>query len=585
TMSSGLLSSCLYSPGALKRSALENLFVGRDNLMDDVIERICSSVSGDQKHHILLVGPRGCGKTHFLSLAGHRLDDWLAANRGDERAAVIQLREEEWGIASYLDFVVRLLQELAEQQGEINAQIARVYQLFAINAEEAEKAAVELLHQSVGDRTLILFCENLADLLSGLGREGQQKWRATIQQDGNWAIVATTAALSASLARQDNPFYGFFAIRKLQMLDPETGLKFLIKKAIHAGKEDVAQFLRTPLGRARSRAIHHFAGGNHRTYGILFDFFDRQSLEDLVTPFLQMADDLTPYYQDRMRVLPPAQRKIVEFLIQKADAVTVKDTALSCLMSQQTAAKQISDLVGKGYVVCERVGRNTFCELAEPLMRICAQLKDNCAKHYSLFVEFLRHWFAVSELEKLQMQAASDLNQTHIRQALSRFHDDRREPLRQALAKEVDQHLANEDYEGAAKALETTLQNHDSEQDHETLVYVWVEAAKHDRAVAAGQRAAQKYPQNADIHYWLARAHLLENDFAAAGKAIKKSISIDCEESAYLCLNADILLGLGRFEEAIANAQQLLNKEPEHWHSLQQIITTACSKSLPLWLS
>ena len=42
---------------------------------------------------------------------------------------------------------------------------------------------------------------------------------------------------------------------------------------------------------------------------------------------MHMVDDLTPYYQDRMRPLPPTQRKIVEFLCLQGKPTTVKDIA------------------------------------------------------------------------------------------------------------------------------------------------------------------------------------------------------------------------------------------------------------------
>ena len=111
------------------------------------------------------------------------------------------------------------------------------------------------------------------------------------------------------------------------------------------------------------------------------------------------SDDLTPYYQDRMRQLAPAQRKIVEFLCLKGKPTTIKDIATPCLMSQQTAAKQVGELETAGFINRTRVGRNTYCELSEPLMRICIEVKDNKTQHFRLFVEFLRHWFTNREIE------------------------------------------------------------------------------------------------------------------------------------------------------------------------------------------
>ncbi len=397
-MRHGFLRSSRYSPGNMNRESLEALFVGRGDVMEDVLSRVDTSIRSPEKHYVLLVGPRGSGKTHFLVLAYHRLMDRFDTVNARDRVAVALLKEEEWGVASFLDLVVRILRALADRAPDFDARIVGIYERFSKDPAEAEALAVELLRQHTRGKTLLLLCENLVDLFHGLGEEGQKRWRATIQEDGNWAIVASTPSLFAAVTLQDNPFYGFFTIRALEKIDFDTGLDLLVKKAVHEGKRELADFLRTPLGRARARAIHHLAAGNHRAYVVLFDFLDKESLDDLVRPFMDMVDDLTPYYQDRMRQLPPAQRKIVEFLCLQGRPATIKDVSTPCLMSHQTAAKQIGELHAAGFVSRTRIGRNTFCELSEPLMRICIEVKDNKTRHFRLFVEFLRHWFTNREL-------------------------------------------------------------------------------------------------------------------------------------------------------------------------------------------
>ena len=399
-MRHGFLRSSRYSPGNMNRESLEALFVGRSDVMEDVLSRVDTSIRSQQKHYVLLVGPRGSGKTHFLVLAYHRLMDRFDTADARDRVAVALLKEEEWGVASFLDLVVRILRALADRAPDLDAKIVGIYDRFSKDPAEAEALAVGLLRQHTRGKTLLLLCENLVDLFHGLGEEGQKRWRAAIQEAGNWAIVASTPSLFAAVTLQDNPFYGFFTIRALEKIDFDTGLDLLARKAVHEGKRELADFLRTPLGRARARAIHHLAAGNHRAYVVLFDFLDKESLNDLVRPFMDMVDDLTPYYQDRMRQLPPAQRKIVEFLCLQGKPATIKDVSTPCLMSQQTAAKQIGELHAAGFVSRTRIGRNTFCELSEPLMRICIEVKDNKTRHFRLFVEFLRHWFTNRELER-----------------------------------------------------------------------------------------------------------------------------------------------------------------------------------------
>ena len=399
-MRTGFLRSSRYSPGNMDRESLEALFVGRGDLMEDVLDRVTKSVLGKGKHYILLVGPRGSGKTHFLTLAHHRLVDRLHAANALGSVAVALLKEEEWGVASFLDFVVRILRALADQAPELDAEIAAVYDRFSKDAAEAEALALARLRQHTRGKTLLLLCENLVDLFDGLGEEGQKRWRSAIQEDGNWAIVASTPLLFSAVTLQDNPFYGFFTIRSLERIDFDTALELLAKKATHEGKTALAASLRTPLGRARARAIHHLAAGNHRAYVVLVDFLNKETLDDLVQPFMHMVDDLTPYYQDRLRQFAPAQRKIVEFLCLEGKPKTIKEISTPCLMSQQTTAKQVGELHAAGFVSRTRIGRNTYCELSDPLMRICIEVKDNKTEHLRLFIELLRHWFDAEAAER-----------------------------------------------------------------------------------------------------------------------------------------------------------------------------------------
>ena len=585
-MRQGFLRSSRYSPGNMDRESLEALFVGRGHVMEDVLSRVTTSIRSPEKHCILLVGPRGSGKTHLLALAYHRLMDRVDAADASGSVAVALLNEEEWGVASFLDLVVRILRALAGQIPDLDAEIAGIYDRFSKDPANAETLAVSLLRQHTRSKTLLVLCENLVDLFHGLGDEGQKRWRALIQEDGNWTIVASTPALFAAITLQDNPFYGFFTIRALKKIDFDTGLELLAKKAVHEGKTELASFLRTPLGRARARAVHHLAAGNHRAYVVLFDFLDKESLDDLVGPFMHMVDDLTPYYQDRMRQLPPAQRKIVEFLCLQGRPTTIKDISTPCLMSHQTTAKQIGELRAAGFVSRTRFGRNTFCELSEPLMRICIEVKDNKTQHLRLFVEFLRHWFTTRELERRRAVIQHNvhtaaLDRIHIEEAVRCSLADRHEPFVDALHDEAERCWDVGDYKGLAEIQETLARDGGSADDYCIWIYALVRWGDGKSAIAAGLEAVAKYPDNAAIQYDFAHAYFIEDRFIEALSAIDRAIALNGADSAYLCIRAGILLGLNRFEEAIQDAQAVLDKEPDHWHSFQQMLNAAVAMDRP----
>ncbi|NJM27638.1 MAG: winged helix-turn-helix transcriptional regulator, partial [Pseudanabaena sp. RU_4_16] len=141
------------------------------------------------------------------------------------------------------------------------------------------------------------------------------------------------------------------------------------------GDRELASFIQTATGRARIRAVNHLAGGNHRVYIIFSQFLTRESLDELVTPFMRMLDDLTPYYQSRMKELSNQQRKIMELLVDRRQAVMVKDIGDACFIDQRAVASQLRELKKKGYVVSSEVGRESFYELSEVLMRFCLEVK------------------------------------------------------------------------------------------------------------------------------------------------------------------------------------------------------------------
>ena len=585
-MRNGFLRGSRYSPGNMDRESLEALFVGRDNVMQSVLSRIMKSVRSTHKHYVLLVGPRGSGKTHLLALAYHLLMDRIASAKAHDKVAVALLNEEEWGVASFLDLVVRILNALADQAPELIADINDIYDRFSKDPAGAEAFAIARLRQHTHGKTLLLLCENLADLFDGLGKEGQQRWRAAIQEDGNWAIVASTPSLFAGVALQNNPFYGFFTIRALDKIDFDTGLDLLAKKAVHEGKTELADFLRQPLGRARVRAIHHLAAGNYRAYVVLFDFLDKESLDDLVRPFMEMVDDLTPYYQDRMRQLPPAQRKIVEFLCRQGTPATIKDISTPCLMSHQTAAKQIGELADAGFVTRTRTGRNTFCELSEPLMRICIEVKDNKTQHFRLFVEFLRHWFTNSELEKRHSEFECGSHRTedrvHVAEAVRCSRADKHDPVLEAMNEEGIRAWEADDYASLAIIQEKLVrESGGTALDYDVWLFALMETGETKIAIDVGHEAVAKHPDYAENHWSLAHALYDDVRFAEALVSIDRAITIDKDNAAYRCFRAEILQNLERFEDAIEEAQAVLNIEPGHWHSFEQMIDASVALGRP----
>jgi tetratricopeptide (TPR) repeat protein len=388
-----------FTPSLMSHQELEMILVQRQDLAQELFEKILLSATTPAKHYALLIGMRGMGKTHLVALIYYRLlAEFTKTPTLKDKLAIAWLREEEWGVDSWLDLVSRILRALAVEEPQSKLLLEELRRISIEDSiDRAAANATRLLKEAIGDRTLLLIVENLDDLFKGLGEAGQQQFRSFLQAEQCCTILATTPALFTAVQSRTKPFFGFFNPIHLDRLTVPEAIEMLGKIATLGGQEDLANFLQTPLGRARVRAVHHLAGGNPRVYILFSQFITRDALDNLVEAFMKMLDDLTPYYQARMKELSNQQRKIVELLVDRRYPVMVKEIAADCFIDAGTAASQLRELRKLGYVEAEQNGRESFYELREVLMRLCLEVKKQWGQWVEIFVEFLKIWYPLSE--------------------------------------------------------------------------------------------------------------------------------------------------------------------------------------------
>jgi hypothetical protein len=152
--------------------ALESIFVQRQELAKQILERIRTCAFKHRQQHTIVTGPRGIGKTHLISLIYYRL-----RAMEDLRAHMLMawLREEEWEVTSFLDLLMRILHALAsEPEGNV-ALAQRIQSLYNLTPERAESAALQILKELVHGKTLLILTENMDEMLQRLGPDGKNE--------------------------------------------------------------------------------------------------------------------------------------------------------------------------------------------------------------------------------------------------------------------------------------------------------------------------------------------------------------------------------------------------------------------------
>lgn len=559
-----------FTPSQSDPETLEDLFVAREKLAQRILDGIQESATGANKHQRLLIGPRGIGKTHLVALLHHRVrrDAEL-----DDRLRIAWLPEDPY-IAGYHNLLLLILQTL-QQTYALETLRQRLEDVLDLeDANQAEPLLERLLVEFVGDKTLLLIVENLDDLLVNLKESGQRKLRAFLQNHPMTTLLATATSLSDAVAERENTFHGFFKIHTLDPFTVEDAVRLLTRMAQRAGSDDLANALCSPMGRARVRAVHYLAGGNPRIYVVFYDFLTRESLDDLVRPFMKLIDELTPYYQARMDRLAPLQRGIIDIMRRLRGAVTIKEIARQAMNTSQTISTQLGRLKDLGYVIqAAALGRSNYYELREPLMRFCLEVKEQRSRTVELFVQFLRVWYSATELARLALDGVISLEQTHLREAMQRAQSER-DPLCTMLKTEFQAHQDAGDHQAALEAAELAIQRDNDDKESWVCKAQCLEKLGHDleEQLVCWQRVTEIDPEDVIAWVWQDIILSLLDRFEAALLASAKALELEPDNPIFNSNYAWQLKNLGRHAEAQAYFDKALELggEPKTAHEWVQ---------------
>ena len=151
-----------FTPSIMPAERLESLFVVRHHILDNLMSSVKELGATPSPHHTLLVGPRGSGKTHLISLVYHRSAHLVEQGRC-ERLRIAWLPEDPWTIVSYSRLLTAILERLSPDT-ELNG------------VDEAELDA-RLRITSREDGPILVLMENVDRILEALGDLGQQRFR------------------------------------------------------------------------------------------------------------------------------------------------------------------------------------------------------------------------------------------------------------------------------------------------------------------------------------------------------------------------------------------------------------------------
>lgn len=469
---------------------LEQLLTGRAAAADFFENKVDAIVKNNNNQFWLIIGQRGMGKTHLMSVLHSRIQHYVK----EGKLVTAYFAEEEYGVDNFFDFLLRILNSFIKWYEEDQAYLQKELEILQNTAASRQLSYLEnIIKTFTAQKPLLILAENFGDILEQMGSEEQGRLRAWLYENDNINIIATSQSISDDFDREDRPFYGFFTLYYLKNLSFEEAYSFLLSLAEIDKDKALIKHLKTK-GKPQVRAIFDLVKGNHRLLVTFYHFLKTDTLAKVSENFIKTINDLKPYYETYIRYLPPQQQKILRYIALSRRPQKGIEISKNCFIEQKSLSKQLSELSRKNLVdaipdPADR--RNKFYDITEPLLRISIEVGEHKEGITSLFIDFLAYYYNIEELDKRnqkfneRLQHCNEKDQKNILyeiEAIKKALNIKQKKL-EAIFNELTELIHKEDFKKAEEVYFTNLSDNKDELNLLIAIYLQNEH-KYEKAIS-----------------------------------------------------------------------------------------------------
>ncbi len=408
-----------FNPGLFQSDQeVRKQFVVRNHELGLLLDDLRSNISSPSCQHILVVGPRGRGKTMLLARVAAEL-----RSNGEFAGSLLPVRfmEESPEIFGLTDFWLETLFHLANEVDEHDAAMARQLRdtHATLSSRWREQITVAQARAAVLDaadqlgKQLVLFVENLQSLLRDAHDDFAWQLREVLQTEPQIILLASATSRFRELDDVAEPFFKMFRIVGLGPLNTEECVRLWeVVSGRRASQSEV-------------RPLHILTGGNPRLLVMAAEFARHRSVRRLMSELVTMIDEHTEYFRGHLEALPKTERRVYVAVIDLWQPSSASEIAARARVDIRVVSTMLGRLVERGVVVRQGWGRKRLYAAAEPLYSMYYKLRrerDDAAVVENL-IRFMVACYGVGDLWKFSVwltgvAAESEALRRGIRQAL-----------------------------------------------------------------------------------------------------------------------------------------------------------------------
>lgn len=399
-----------FSPGMYQSDKeIISQFIVRNHELKITLEVLHGNIKSSSCQHVLVVAPRGRGKTMLLARVAAEL---RTKDRFSEHLLPVQFMEESQEIFNLDDFWLETLFHLAREVTTYDSTLAqelrKTHAALTDRWQEREigdraRATVLAAADQLG-RKLVLMVENLQALCESVDKDFGWKLREALQSEPQIMLLASATSRFESLDDVEQPFFELFRIVSLERLDTKNCQ--ILWEAV-SGKEASAREI---------RPLEILTGGSPRLLVIIAESARHGSMRHLMEELVTLIDEHTEYFRNHLENFPKTERRVYLAMIDLWQPSKPHEIAARARMDIRKVSTMLGRLVNRGAVIPEGSANKRLYVAAERLYSIYYKLRrerDEAAVVKNL-IYFMAVFYNESELSKMSRNLGAEATQSRI---------------------------------------------------------------------------------------------------------------------------------------------------------------------------
>lgn len=397
-----------FNPGVFQSDAeVKQQFVVRRHEFNTVMDVLRGNLETESCQHVLVVGPRGRGKTMLLArvAAELRTNDEFSA-----QMLPVRFTEESHEIFNAADFWLETLFHLARESESVDSSLASEIRESHSglrrrwNDETVEGRALAAVLDVAGrlGRKLVLMVENLQSLSDAVDEEFGWKLRGALQTEPQIVLVGTATSRFKGLVDAQQPFFELFRTVDLQPLNE------IECQALWQGLSD------DDVSQRNIRPLQILTGGSPRLLVIVSQFARSKSMRQLMEELVALVDEHTEYFRSHLEALSRTERRVYLAVIDLWYPVGAGEIADRAQMDIRVVSTMLKRLVDRGAVLVEGSNKRSRYSAVERLYCIYYKLRreHNESVIVQNLIRFMKAFYTDSELVGLWFNLILERNRS-----------------------------------------------------------------------------------------------------------------------------------------------------------------------------